>query len=472
MTLAEDSHTETGQEVQTSWIIEKHSIEPIPPNERHGKVWKSATVWAALNATPQTIAAGAFGIAFGLPIWACIVGIIVGSLIGGVLAGLHAEQGPRLGLPQMIQSRAQFGFYGTLLPSIGAVLTYYIYTTFLAVMAYQGLNGLFGWPPVVCVTVSLAISWGIAVIGTKAINNLNVIITALSLITFFMFTFAVIPAMPTSTYVGEFGWGPFLAVVVVEVVGQLGNATFISDYTRYLPADTKRSAVFAAVMIGGTGAAIVVTILGVFAAALNLDAINANVLGYMASFYPAIATPLVAVLIACTAGISAMGLYSGYQSIMTILTSRGGSMSSVLSRAIVCGAIAIAGGATALSVGDDFLGNIAGLVTTLVYFLIPWSAINLTDFYLIRKGHYDVEAIVDRNGKYGKFNIKAMAVYAIGIIVQIPFIVSDYPPFIGPIAEAWGGLNFAWIIGFVVCVALYWALERKGANVVDTPAPH
>jgi NCS1 family nucleobase:cation symporter-1 len=224
--------------------------------------------------------------------------------------------------------------------------------------------------------------------------------------------------------------------------------------------------VFLAVMVGGTGAAIVVTCLGTYAAALNFDAINADVLGYMASFYPAISAPLVIVLILCTACISAMGLYSGYQSVMTMLTSKGGSMSSVVSRAVVCGAIAVAGGVTALNVGENFLANISGLVTTLVYFLIPWSAINLTDFYLIRKGNYDVDAIVDRNGKYGLFNIKAMVVYAIGILAQVPFIVSEYPPFTGPFAEALGGLNFAWAVGFVVCAVLYWILER---NSVDTP---
>ena len=36
----------------------------------------------------------------------------------------HANQGPRMGLPQMIQSRAQFGIRGAIVPFIAAVFVY------------------------------------------------------------------------------------------------------------------------------------------------------------------------------------------------------------------------------------------------------------------------------------------------------------------------------------------------------------
>lgn len=37
---------------------------------------------------------------------------------------LHSAQGPRLGIPQMIQSRAQFGFCGAILPILLVILMY------------------------------------------------------------------------------------------------------------------------------------------------------------------------------------------------------------------------------------------------------------------------------------------------------------------------------------------------------------
>ena len=118
---------------------------------------------------------------------------------------------------------------------------------------------------------------------------------------------------------------------------------------------------------------------------------------------------------------------------------------------------------------EDFINNIGGLVSTIVYVLIPWSAINLIDFFVIRRGNYDIQAIVDRKGTYGLFNLKAMLVYIIGVLVQIPFIVSDYPSFTGPVAQAMGGLNIAWVVGFIVCAVLYWVL-RHGDAVESQPA--
>jgi NCS1 family nucleobase:cation symporter-1 len=37
----------------------------------------------------------------------------------------------------------------------------------------------------------------------------------------------------------------------------------------------------------------------------------------------------------------------------------------------------------------------------LLTFFIPWSAINLVDYYFISKEECDVDALYDPNGKYG-----------------------------------------------------------------------
>jgi purine-cytosine permease-like protein len=41
------------------------------------------------------------------------------------------------------------------------------------------------------------------------------------------------------------------------------------------------------------------------------------------------------------------------------------------------------------------------LVFTL-YLLVPWTAINLTDFYLIRRGRYDIPELFKADGIYGR----------------------------------------------------------------------
>jgi nucleobase:cation symporter-1, NCS1 family len=55
---------------------------------------------------------GAVTVAIGLSFWRALIAIATGTLIGALLIALHATQGPHLGVPQSIQSRGQFGFYG------------------------------------------------------------------------------------------------------------------------------------------------------------------------------------------------------------------------------------------------------------------------------------------------------------------------------------------------------------------------
>ena len=50
--------------------------------------------------------------------------MVIGNLVGGVFMAYHSVQGPRMGLPQMIQSRAQFGSAGATLPAIVTVIMY------------------------------------------------------------------------------------------------------------------------------------------------------------------------------------------------------------------------------------------------------------------------------------------------------------------------------------------------------------
>jgi len=66
--------------------------------------------------------------------WAAIA-ILLGIIIGTLFMAFHSAQGPKLGLPQMIQSRAQFGYYGSLLPVIVAVLLFIGFNVFNTILA-------------------------------------------------------------------------------------------------------------------------------------------------------------------------------------------------------------------------------------------------------------------------------------------------------------------------------------------------
>src|ERR1700720_3498483 len=95
--------------------IEVRSIDYVPLNERHGKVWSQGPLWFMSNAQIATLAVGTFSITGGGNLIWSMLAIIGGVLFGTFFMAFHSAQGPQLGLPQMIQSRPQFGYVGALL---------------------------------------------------------------------------------------------------------------------------------------------------------------------------------------------------------------------------------------------------------------------------------------------------------------------------------------------------------------------
>src|SRR6185437_13533132 len=96
--------------------LEQHTIRPIALHERHGTARDLFTVWFGSNVMLLTVVTGALAATvFHLPLLWAIASLVLGNLGGAVLMALHAAQGPTLGVPQMVQTRGQFGSVGALL---------------------------------------------------------------------------------------------------------------------------------------------------------------------------------------------------------------------------------------------------------------------------------------------------------------------------------------------------------------------
>ncbi|MEI8056773.1 MAG: cytosine permease, partial [Actinomycetes bacterium] len=109
---------------------------------------------------------------------------------------------------------------------------------------------------------------------------------------------------------------------------------------------------------------------------------------------------------------------------------------------------------------SDFLASYTAFVLLLMYMLIPWTAINLVDFYLVRKGKYHVESFFHATGGiYGRFNWVAIASYFIGILAEAPFA---YPSsaWKGMFVDSLGGADIAWIVGLIVTGSVYYVLAK------------
>src|SRR3954467_14498595 len=154
--------------------IERRTIDVIPDDERHGTPRNQFTLWFGANMQITAIVDGALAVVFGADaIWA-IVGLLIGNVLGGIVMALHSAQGPRLGLPQMISSRAQFGVYGAVVPLLLVVLMYLGFAATGTVLAGQAVGQILHVDsPGVGIVVFGVLTAVVAVTGYRLIHTIG-----------------------------------------------------------------------------------------------------------------------------------------------------------------------------------------------------------------------------------------------------------------------------------------------------------
>jgi NCS1 family nucleobase:cation symporter-1 len=116
---------------------------------------------------------------------------------------------------------------------------------------------------------------------------------------------------------------------------------------------------------------------------------------------------------------------------------------------------------------QHFVSNLSNFLNVLLVIFIPWSAINLTDYFIVRHAQYDVPSFFNPNGVYGKFAWRGLLAYAIGLGLEFPFVSQTY--YTGPFVKNLGGADISWLVGFVVSAGLYLALTRLAPMTQPQP---
>ena len=96
----------------------------------------------------------------------------------------------------------------------------------------------------------------------------------------------------------------------------------------------------------------------------------------------------------------------------------------------------------------------------LLYLFTPWTAINLVDFYWVRKGHYSVREIFNPHGMYGRWNWRGLLGLRGGIRVD-DSVLQHRDIYMGPVARALGGADIAMLVGLPVSALVYLAACRS-----------
>ncbi|MEP7023554.1 MAG: cytosine permease [Actinomycetota bacterium] len=453
--------------------IEVHSIDWIPGPERHGKTWQQAMLWFLGNFQYFTIPIGFVGPSLGLSLgWSILAGVL-GIGVGTLFMAFHATQGPVFGLPQMIQTRAQLGYRGVVVALFAVLFTYMAFNVADQVLMASGLHSAFGWNSAAVAIVTAVLAAALAIFGYDWVHKVFRFLLVISFPCYAIISVAILVGQAGGTtphHPGGFIFAAFMAQFSVAAAYNITYAPYVSDYSRYMPRNTSPRGIIAAVFFGASGSAVwlialgawLATRLGVSDGLVGLQQVGNNVVAPLGS----ITAFLSATALLATMGMNAYGgmltVLTGIDSFKKIRTSRAWRAATVAGLAVIWYAI---GAGISTSSSDTAVSAVLNSLTLMLYLLVPWTALNLVDFFFVRHGHYAITDIFRPDGVYGAWGRRGLMAYFIGFVAEIPFMV--LPPIAGLSYTGYfprhvtNGVDYSWLVGLAVSGVAYLLLSRS-----------
>jgi NCS1 family nucleobase:cation symporter-1 len=171
---------------------------------------------------------------------------------------------------------------------------------------------------------------------------------------------------------------------------------------------------------------------------------------------------LSATALLATMGMNAYGamltVLTGIDSFKTIRTSRAWRAATIIALAAIWYGIGVGISASAVS-------TVLNSLILMLYLLVPWTALNLVDFFFVRRGYYAITDIFRPDGVYGAWGWRGLTAYFAGFAAEIPFMV--LPPIAGFSYTGWfpnhvtNGVDYSWVVGLLVSGLVYLVLSRS-----------
>ncbi len=446
-------------------MLEKRSIDYVPIAERHGKVWHLWPVWFSGDAHLATVATGVVGVALGGNLLWMALAVLLGCAFGTFFMAFHSTQGPQLGLPQMIQSRPQFGYVGALLVWAVALIAYIGFNAFNQILAAQTVLSLYGGDQTLTIVVFTLLSVSLAVIGYDLIHIAQRWVAYILIAALLVFSVAVLLRghLPVQQFaLREFRGVPFLAQFFAAASYQIAWSIYVSDYSRYLPRNVGVGASFWWTYLGAFVGGTWMMLVGTLAAALYPKLEVATALRAAAdAVLPGFGKPLLLCSLFGLVTITSLNYYGASLTLLSVMDSVKPSRPTLAKRIVTLIASTVVATATSLALvsSQHFVARFGEFLSVLLYLFTPWTAINLVDFYYVRKGHYSVREIFNADGMYGRWNWRGLWAYGIGFVAMIPFFSTE--SWKGPVAKALGGADIAMLVGLPVSALVYIAACRS-----------
>lgn len=430
--------------------MEFESIGKIPLNRRGGEASSLFFLWFSSNMQLTTIVTGALALTLRIPLYSALIGILLGNVLGGILMALHSAQGPHMPAPQMILTRAQFGLFGNTLPTAVFTLMYIGFYATTSVIGGQILSQFFHLPYGLALVCINAFTVLLVYVGDQVVRTFQRYSAFVFLLTFFYLT------LHLWTRGNVFSVTPFnlsipavLEMAGVAITWQVSYTPYVSDYSRRLHPD---SPMWKLALYSGMGTMLSTTwMMGLGATAAWSGVANdeiGNGTFLLIQVPKFLHIPMDMVFLLGIVVVNSFNLYGSFMSSKALFPGirhqgRRQRLVNVVALALLCTGISLWG-------QNNFLMKYSAFLSYLLYFLIPWSAISLVDFYGVSKAEYSIDRLLWKSSGQSRFHWETLTVYILSLLLE--FIAMAFSHWF-----SWGQTvsSLAWAIGFLSSSLLY-----------------
>ena len=459
--------------------LELNGTNVIHESERGGRASSLFWPWCGANVSLLALSYGSFFLVFGISFWQATFAALIGTTLSFALVGVSSLAGKKSNAPTMVLSRATFGVRGSIIPGTLSYLIFVGWEIVLISLATLSTGTVFiriggldrnsamalGFAMAVALTVSAG------VIGFSVIMRVQRLLTVVTLVMTAFYIFLTIDEVNWQTILNMPSGSAqaFIGALIFGATGiGLGWVNAAADYSRYLPRATSSKAVVGWTVLGASVVPITLVSYGAALAGSNKDlsdAIAMDPIGALTTILPTwylVIFALVAIL--GLVGGAILNLYSSGLTLISLgVPVKRHTAASFDAFLMLIGAIYF------VWIADNFFYPFQGILITMGVPIATWSAIFVTDVLMRRS--YDEGALYRTSGIYGAWNIRSIAVMAIGTFVGWGFVTNTFAGwlswqgyflgFIGGRDGEWAYANLGVFFALVIGSAGYFLSARK-----------
>lgn len=466
-------------------VIEAHGIDVIGEHERTSRPRHLFWPWFAGNVAVLNVAWGAYLLDYGIGFAQAAAATLLGAGLSFALVGIVSLAGQRGSAPTMVLSRAVFGRWGNVLPSVVSYLLLIGWETVLVSVGVLASGtiadllgiGFGGVTQLVVFVVMVALVMGVGILGFTAVMQaqkwLGLLTTALTVVyiaaTSDRVRFEVLIGQPSGPVAGVLG-----ATVMVICGFGVGWTSVCADYSRYQPRDASRSHIVGWTTLGGSLPVVALIGYGLLLCGSDpalAEQLSSDPIGALATALPTwLLIPFW--LVAMTGFVSGaiLDLYSSGLALLTL-----GLPVQRWTAAAIDGVVMLLGTVYVVWIAADFLGPFEAFLIILGVPLAAWTGIFGADLIFRGRRGYD-ELDLDDVRSTGAVRWAPVLVMAATTVLGLGLVTSSLPwlawsGFLleplglggrqGPWASSNIGVLVALVLSFVVSLPLTRHAHRR-----------